>query len=112
MATKVLTQLVDDIDGTELTDGSGETVNFGLDSNNYEIDLSSKNADKLRKALSTYVSAARKVGKAPTGRKSSGSGRSSEDLSKVRAWAKENGHEVSERGRIRGEILDAYNAAH
>lgn len=40
MAQRVLTQLVDDIDGTELEDGQGETVTFALDGSNYEIDLS------------------------------------------------------------------------
>lgn len=104
MAQKVNIVLVDDIDGSE----AEETVSFALDGSAYEIDLSAKNAQKLRDALAPYVGHARR---ANTGsrRRRGGSGPSPAD---IRAWARENGHKVPERGRIPGEIRDAYLAAH
>lgn len=57
MAQKVITQLVDDLDGKVLADGEGETVRFMLDGDNYEIDLSKKNADKFRGLFQDYIAA-------------------------------------------------------
>ncbi|MDN5852349.1 MAG: Lsr2 family protein [Actinomycetia bacterium] len=107
MAQKVQILLVDDIDGGE----ADETVRFGLDGVDYEIDLSSKNAGVLRDGLAKYVAEARRVGgRRRTGRKSSGGG--STDASTIREWARSNGWEVSDRGRVSAEIRDAYAAAH
>ena len=112
MAQEVITKLVDDLDGTE----AAETVLFGLDGESYEIDLSAKNASALRKALDRYRGAARQ---SSTGRNSSGSGRRGRskargrgdvDPKAVRAWAAENSHEISTRGRIPSEILELYKA--
>jgi hypothetical protein len=111
MAQKVHIVLTDDLDGNE----ADETVTFALDNTTYEIDLSKANAKDLRKALDKYVSAGRKVtgGRSTRGsRTSAGSGRSSEELAAIREWAKQKGHEVSERGRIKKDVLDAYAAAH
>jgi hypothetical protein len=107
MAQKVNIVLVDDLDGTEAT----ETVTFGLDGTTYEIDLNDANAASLREALSGYVGHARKVtgGGARRGRKS-GAG-SSSNTKDVREWAKAQGMEVSERGRISAEVQRAYDAA-
>lgn len=113
MARKIVHQLVDDIDGTVLDPGQGQTVLFSLDGIAYEIDLTDRNADALREALSPYVSAARAVSGGRgrrTSTRSTGSGR--HDLAAVRAWAKENGHKVSDRGRVPGAILEAYDSAH
>ncbi len=111
MAQKVQVLLVDDIDGGT----ADETVTFALDGVSYEIDLTSAHAAELRDALGTWVGHARKVGgRASSGRGSSGGSsrpRRSSDAGAVRAWAKENGYEVSERGRISAEIRDAYEAA-
>ena len=118
MAQRVITQLVDDLDGTELADGEGTTLRFGLEGVAYEIDLSDKNARKLRKALDPYVSAARRVnGGSRSARQSRGPGSkrdggSKEDLTAIREWARANGHEVSGRGRISSTVLQAYDAAH
>ncbi|MDT0276285.1 histone-like nucleoid-structuring protein Lsr2 [Blastococcus goldschmidtiae] len=104
--TRVL--IVDDLDGNELPEGQGQTVTFALDGTGYEIDLSKKNADKLRADFKRYVDAARKVsrrGSVPGPRKSR------EDSSAIREWAKKNGHEVSERGRIPTAVIQAYEAA-
>lgn len=113
MAVKIIQQLVDDIDGTVLEPGEGETVRFSLDNTSYEIDLSAANATALRDALSSYVSAARRApgARAAAGRPRAASGRRN-DLTAVREWAKANGYAVSTRGRVSREILDAYEAAH
>ena len=116
MARKTQIILEDDLTGDLLADGAGESVSFSLDGTSYEIDLSTENAGTMREALSRYTGAARKVSAARrtsvTGspRKSSGGGRT--DLAAVREWAKANGHEVSERGRVAGSVLEAYDAAH
>lgn len=109
MAKKVTVTLVDDVDGEAPAD---ETVEFGVDGVTYEIDLSSKNAEKLRNQLSTWVEHARRV----SGRGSSGSGRGRASIDReqsaaIREWARKNGHNVSSRGRIPAEVVDAFNAA-
>ena len=110
MAQKVNIVLVDDLDGTEAT----QTVTFGLDGTTYEIDLNDANAASLREALSGYVGHARKVaGGGRRTRRSSGSSSSSSSNTKdVREWAKAQGMEVSERGRISADVQQAYDAAH
>lgn len=113
MARRIVHQLVDDIDGTVLGIGEGETVHFSLNSTAYEIDLTSENADAFRAALEPYVSAARR---ASTSASRAGSSRKraagSPETAAIREWANENGYTVSERGRIPGTIVDAYRAAH
>ncbi|MFO6452907.1 MULTISPECIES: histone-like nucleoid-structuring protein Lsr2 [unclassified Aeromicrobium] len=117
MAQRVVTILSSDISGKEIEDGKGETVSFALDGTAYEIDLTTKEADELRSSLATYIKAGRKTttrssaSSSRRGSTGSGSGRSPEELAHVRAWAKENGHQVNERGRIKKEILDAFDAA-
>lgn len=107
MAQKVSIVLVDDLDGTEAT----ETVSFGLDGTSYEIDLTDANAAALREALSGYVGHARKVtGGSRRTRKTSGA--STSNTKDVREWAKSQGMEVSERGRISADVQQAYDAAH
>ena len=112
MAQKVNLVLVDDLDGTEAT----ETVSFGLDGTSYEIALNDANAAALRDALSGYVGHARKVsgGSRRSGRRSSGGSSSSNgsNAKDVREWAKSQGMEVSERGRISSGVQQAYDAAH
>jgi hypothetical protein len=111
MAQKVNIVLVDDIDGSEAT----ETVSFGLDGTTYEIDLNDKNAAALRDALATYVGHGRKVGAAPRrGRRSSGGGASAGGPSarEIRDWARENGFDVPDRGRVSAEVREAYDKAH
>jgi hypothetical protein len=107
MAQKVNIVLVDDLDGTEAT----ETVTFGLDGTSYEIDLNDANAAALREALSGYVGHARKSSGGSRRRKSAGSS-SSSNTKDVREWAKSQGMEVSERGRISADVQQAYDAAH
>jgi hypothetical protein len=112
MAKKVTVTLVDDFDGEGAAD---ETVEFALDGVNYEIDLTSKNASKLRTDLKQWIEAGRRVGGRRRGRAtSSGRGRASidrEQSAAIRDWARRNGHSVSTRGRIPAEVIDAFHAA-
>jgi hypothetical protein len=106
MAKKVQVVLIDDLDGGS----ADETVAFALDGVRYEIDLSSANAGRLRDALAPYVGLARKVGRSEARRPRSGSrtGRSAE----IRAWARQQGLTVNERGRIPAELAAQYDARH
>jgi hypothetical protein len=108
MAQKVNIVLVDDLDGSE----AAETVSFALDGTSYEIDLNDANAAALREALSGYVGHARKGSGGTRRRKSAGSSSSSSNTKDVREWAKSQGMEVSERGRISADVQQAYDAAH
>ena len=112
MAQKTFTLLVDDLDGKELKDGKGQTVSFGLDGREYEIDLSDKNADAFRKAVSRYTAAGRKLNGGSRGTASK-RGRSKSDVSPqaVREWAKSNKVEVSARGRIPQSVIDQFRSA-
>jgi len=114
MAQKIQVLLVDDLDGGAAT----ETVAFGLDGSGYEIDLSSDNADKLREVLAPFVGHARRASRTTTVRPGSPArtGRSGaridrEQTQAIREWARKNGHKVSERGRIPGSIVEAYNSS-
>lgn len=113
MAQKVLVSLVDDIDGSE----ADETVEFGLDGISYQIDLSSENAEELRDALAQYVEHARRAGgrKRAVGRPSAKAAVARpasvdrEQNQAIRAWARKNGFQVSDRGRIPSEVVEAYH---
>jgi hypothetical protein len=108
MAQKVQVLLVDDLDGGE----ASETVAFSLDGTAYLIDLSSDNAGKLRKDFAQYIDHARRdgAGGRRRGRARTGPGR--ERSAEIRAWAKERGRKVSERGRIPATIIAEYEASH
>jgi hypothetical protein len=112
MAKKVTVTLVDDFDGEGAAD---ETVEFAIDGVTYEIDLSSKNATKLRNALKPWVEASRRVGGRRRGRTAApGKGRGAidrEQSAAIREWARRNGHNVSTRGRIPADVIDAFHAA-
>lgn len=114
MAQKVNVQLVDDVDGSE----AESTIEFGLDGVHYAIDLSAENAAQLRDSLATYLAHARRTG----GRKRRGAktqpsqaaAASAADRRRnqaIREWAREQGMEVSDRGRIPAEIVEAYDKA-
>lgn len=112
MATKHVTQLIDDLDGTILEGGDGQQITFSIDGRSYEIDLSTSNADELHRAFAPYVDAGRSTGSTGAGRirRTSPAG-SDIDLSAVREWARANGHTVSDRGRVPATIIDAYKTA-
>lgn len=87
----------------------GETVRFALDGREYEIDLGTENAEKLRAALAGYVDAGRRIG-GPASRQTTSRRGSSRSVDEIRAWARENGFTVSNRGRIPAAVEAAYNA--
>lgn len=119
MAQRHTVHLVDDLDGES---EANESVRFGLDDVQYEIDLTTKNADSLRDALAPYLGHARKVtngvAKRPASGGSSGRSRSApagndrQRVQEIRSWAREQGLTVNDRGRIPGKIIEAYDAAH
>jgi hypothetical protein len=102
MAKKVITELIDDIDGTT----AEGTVTFALDGVTYEIDLSEKNAKKLRSSLAPFVENGRR---ATNSRPTRGNSRA-ESPAEARAWLKANGHDVPERGRIPATLLELYRS--
>ncbi len=107
MAQKVEVVLIDDLDGS----AAEETVAFSLDNVTYEIDLSAENAAALRDAVAPYLAHARRVRSA--GRRSSRpvpTGTS--DTASIRAWAREQGMTVNDRGRLSAEVRAAYESAH
>jgi len=118
MAHKTIVTLVDDLTGQTAENIS--TVEFALDGRSYELDLTDENSAKLHDALGPYVNAARKIG----GRRRSGTrpGRAvktssraanynRETLKAIREWAKKNGHNVSDRGRLPADVVNAWQTA-
>jgi hypothetical protein len=110
MVKKVLVSLIDDFDGKP----ADETVQFGLDAVSYAIDLSAKNAKKLREHLQPWVNAGRRTGGSRR-RRGVGTGGASIDRkqsAEIRNWARRSGYEVASRGRIPADVVDAFRAAH
>ena len=119
MAQKVQVLLVCDLHEDEVE--GVETVSFGLDGSSYEIDTCEQHGAELRDAFARYVGSARRAGRpaaAPAQRRSRGTSRSSsgggdrERVQAIREWARSNGHQVSERGRLSSSVIEAYEAAH
>jgi Lsr2 len=117
MARKVQVLLEDDIDGTE----AAETVSFSLDGRAYEIDLSAHNAAALRESLSAWIGAARRVegrqkrpvsAARPAMRGAARPVSARRNSADIREWARAEGIDVSDRGRIASEVLARYEAAH
>lgn len=106
MAQRVETILIDDVDGGK----ADETLEFALDGSTYEIDLSSENARRLRESFDQWASKARRTSKK---RVSTSPARSDKNrLKQIRDWARDNGHTVSDRGRVSRDIEQAYDQAH
>lgn len=103
MAQKVEIILIDDLD-----DGhADETIRFGVDGSEYEIDLSTAHADEFRSAVRSYMDAGRKISRT----KSAPSITRNQETAKIRDWARKSGRKVSSRGRISAEVAEAYRAA-
>jgi hypothetical protein len=138
MAERMVRQLIDDLDGSEIENGSGERVVFTLRGATYQIDLSPANVKKLDKALKPFIDAAVRVrrgnaqdvdaaGRTGRPKKSTakkagrGTGRATKKTARtrtpkvqpaaIREWARRNGYQMSERGRISSEIVEAFEAA-
>jgi hypothetical protein len=124
VAQKTIVTFIDDLTGEEAEDIT--TVEFALEGVTYEIDLADDNAAKLRDNLSRYVAAARRTGtRRPATRGSdrsasrgssnggaSGSGYNRDTLRAIREWAKQNGHSVSDRGRLPLTVINAWEVHH
>ncbi|SDN18176.1 Lsr2 protein [Cryobacterium flavum] len=109
---KTTVQLLDDLDGTVIENGSGATVSYAFEGESYEIDLSAENLAEFRAAIKPYTNVSRRVGYVPAksrGTSSAGSDRA--ELQAIRAWAAANGVAVSDRGRIAGTVREAYARA-
>jgi hypothetical protein len=113
VAKETVTKLIDDLDGGE----AHETVKFALDGHSYEIDLSSKNASKLRTALAPYLDSAKRTsirtatssGRVAGARPRAGAVGDREQNQAIRAWAQRRGLEVAPRGRIKQDVVEAYH---
>ena len=119
MAEKLIRQLIDDLDGKPIDDGFGDRIEFSYQGADYVIDFRAINVEKFDAAVKPVVDAAAKVSarrgkkaQLPSAQATSGSGRSKETLQAIRDWAAKNGYEVAPRGRIKAEIIDAFDAAH
>jgi hypothetical protein len=108
MAQKIQTLFIDDIDGGE----AEGTVRFAIDGSEFEIDLNSKHSNELRSTLDTYISHARRVGSAPRRPGARGVRKpASVDTGAVRTWARQQGIEIKERGRVPASVVEQYQAA-
>ena len=106
MAQKVTVALEDDLTGGP----AAETLRFAFDGTDYEIDLNARNGAAFRKQLAPYVEHARKTGRAPA-RRAARATSSRQRSGDIRAWAKEHGLAVSDRGRIPASVAEQYHAA-
>lgn len=107
MARQVRVILTDDIDGSE----GARTVEFSLEKTSYTIDLSEANIAKLESALAPFVAKAERRRKSPAGRKSAAGKSSTGGSAVVREWARAQGYEISDRGRVPAVVLQAYEAS-
>ena len=125
MAERVIRQIIDDLDHTEIAEGQGERIEFGFRGVAYQLDLSKANVAKLEKALAPYIEAAataesegaapRPAKKTPRSRKANKRTRrrpAKAQLSDIRAWANDDGYSVSPRGRIPADVVAAFESAH
>jgi len=106
MVQKVTVTLEDDLTGGP----AKQTVRFAFDGTDYEIDLNAKNTAAFSKQVAPYIEHARRAGRAQPRR----GGRAAVDRQRsgdIRAWAKQHGLAVSERGRIPASVLEQYRAS-
>jgi hypothetical protein len=125
MAERVIRQIIDDLDHTEIVEGQGERIEIGFRGVAYQLDLSKANVAKLEKALAPYIEAAttaaadgdsprpaKKTPRSRTANKRTRRRPAKAQLSDIRAWAIENGYSVSSRGRIPADVVAAFETAH
>ena len=113
MAQKVIREFIDDIDGSE----AERTFTFTVDGIDYEIDLSSENIKEFNEAIAGFVDRARRVKVSGNGRRArkastSDGGRSREQTQAVRAWARQQGYSINDRGRIPASVQQAFDQTH
>jgi hypothetical protein len=112
VAQRTILELVDDLDGGK----ADETVTFALDGVEFEIDLSGENAARLRDTFAEFVGHARRVGgrkqRGAAAPKSNGNGNGKPDTQAVREWARSQGEQVAERGRVPQALVIRFQEAH
>ena len=113
MAQKVITEFIDDIDGSS----AERTFTFAVDGTNYEIDLSTENIAEFKSAIGGFIESVRKVKGSSNGRRTRGTGTNGgrqprEQTQAVREWARQHGHNISNRGRLPASIQQAFDQAH
>jgi hypothetical protein len=114
MAQQVIVELVDDLDGTVSEDIS--TVSFALNGAQYEIDLTEDNANQLRAALADFIEAARRTGGrvkrgASAAKPAARPAADREQTKAIREWARQNGFDLADRGRIPTNVIEAFDDA-
>lgn len=110
MAQKHVVELTDDLDGSAAT----ETITFSVDGATYEIDLNDENATRFRNSLDVFVDNARKVNgsrRSAAKRRAAKTASASTDANEARSWLREHGHEVSDRGRIKNDLIALFQEA-
>jgi hypothetical protein len=110
MAKKMIELLTDDLDGSE----ADATLAFSVDGVSYELELNAENRDKFDRAVAPFVAAARRVRGSSTqrGPQAARSGSKRADLNDIRTWARKQGWDVSDRGRVPADVVAAYDEAH
>ncbi|MFF4952818.1 Lsr2 family protein [Streptomyces chattanoogensis] len=109
MAQKIVTLYIDDLTGEEAQEAATHT--FSLDGVSYEIDLGPESYEQMLQAFGPFIKASRKVGRTRKPSKAT-TGASRDDSAAIRAWAKEAGYDVSDRGRVPADVREAYDKAH
>ena len=109
MARQFIEKVMDDLTGEEIPAGRGETIRFAVNGSDYTIDLNAKNAKSFWTALEPYIKNGTRIGR--SGRRPASSKGSKEDLRAIREWARNNGYDVADRGRVSQETKDAYYTA-
>ena len=111
MSKRVTVELLDDLDGTPITDGAGGTVQFALEGREYELDLSAENLEKLKEAVAPFVDVARSAQSARSSSSVPRRRKSTTELAEIREWARAHGITVSDYGRVPTEVRAAYIAS-
>ncbi len=118
MARATIEQITDDVDGSELDPSEVIVQTFTINGVDYSLDLGAKSAEKFDKDMQKWIDKATKIGgrqrrATPKQAPATSEVRSDKSqLAAIREWARENGYEVSDRGRIPNAIVEAFNAAH
>lgn len=117
MARATIEQITDDVDGSELDPSEVIVQTFTINGVDYSLDLGAKSAEKFDKDMGKWIDKATRIGgrhkrssskQAPT---VSAPRTNKEQLAAIREWARQNGYEVSDRGRIPNTIVDAFHEA-
>ncbi|MBV7294262.1 histone-like nucleoid-structuring protein Lsr2 [Corynebacterium sp. TAE3-ERU16] len=111
MARREITQYFDDLTKTPLSEEELHVVHFSLDGTDYSVDLNEEHANELRESLQRYIEVGRKRTGGSSRQRRRSSGGSRNRTKEIRQWARENGYEVADRGKIPDNIVEAFNAA-